>query len=301
MLTRGGHTEASVDLCRLAGLPPVGYLCEICDTDSAASLLSCDGTPRQLKEGSYEMLRFPALKLIAGKLGLPLITIADLQRYRFRRELLVRVTRLEVGSVSFSSIYNDTAIEVQYASHSGQVQLAAAPHVLVQIDGDGRSADVKRGEVQECKEIATEAGAPFLCVNVSGDGLRHNVKGKESAILSASASAEPGVHHHSSAYASHFPQPACVKQVMESAVVGPADGAIAPLCDRILAEVAQAVAAVIRNPQQPAPQPMLPTSTDGSSQWPSVVLMGGPWAIRQLRLWEYGLRVQAVTLTRAAG
>ena len=108
VLVRGGHTEATVDLARLAGCdPPVGFLCEVCDTDSAASLLAAaaaaaaaaggvggnggGGTlpPPPLAPGSYEMLRLPALATLAGALGMPLVSIADLQRFRLRREALL--------------------------------------------------------------------------------------------------------------------------------------------------------------------------------------------------------------------
>jgi 3,4-dihydroxy-2-butanone 4-phosphate synthase len=112
VLARGGHTEASVDLCRLAGLPPVGYLCEVCDTDTASGVLakaaaasgsdassssssSSSATAATAAGGSYEMLRFPALQTLAGALGMPLVTIADLQRYRYRREVLLRADRVE--------------------------------------------------------------------------------------------------------------------------------------------------------------------------------------------------------------
>ncbi|NOX44733.1 MAG: bifunctional 3,4-dihydroxy-2-butanone-4-phosphate synthase/GTP cyclohydrolase II [Caldiserica bacterium] len=71
VLRRAGHTEAAVDLCRLAGLRPVGVICEI---------MRDDGT----------MARLPDLRAFAEKHGLPLITVADLIAYRKRTEKLVR-------------------------------------------------------------------------------------------------------------------------------------------------------------------------------------------------------------------
>lgn len=71
VLRRPGHTEAAVDLCRLAGLQPVGVICEI---------MNDDGT----------MARLPDLVRFARQHGLRLISIADLIRYRMRRERLVR-------------------------------------------------------------------------------------------------------------------------------------------------------------------------------------------------------------------
>ena len=72
VLKRAGHTEATVDLCRAAGLAPAGVLCEI---------VTADG---------QEMARLPDLVTFATEHNLPLISIADLIRYRRRHEKLVR-------------------------------------------------------------------------------------------------------------------------------------------------------------------------------------------------------------------
>jgi len=71
VLRRAGHTEATVDLCRLAGLHPAGVLCEI---------MSRDGT----------MARLPELQRIARRFGLKIITIKDLIEYRRHKEALIR-------------------------------------------------------------------------------------------------------------------------------------------------------------------------------------------------------------------
>jgi len=71
VLRRAGHTEAVVDLARLAGLYPAGVLCEIMDDDGS-------------------MARVPKLLKIAEKFDLKIITIRDLIEYRQRREHLVR-------------------------------------------------------------------------------------------------------------------------------------------------------------------------------------------------------------------
>jgi 3,4-dihydroxy 2-butanone 4-phosphate synthase/GTP cyclohydrolase II len=70
VLRRAGHTEAAVDLARLAGEPEVGVICEI---------LNDDGT----------MARLPQLQEFAKRHGLKLISIADLIAYRKRSEVLV--------------------------------------------------------------------------------------------------------------------------------------------------------------------------------------------------------------------
>ncbi|MDK2971348.1 MAG: 3,4-dihydroxy 2-butanone 4-phosphate synthase / cyclohydrolase [Candidatus Sumerlaeota bacterium] len=71
VLVRAGHTEAVVDLCRLAGRSPVGVICEI---------LNDDGT----------MARLPDLRGIAREHGLNIVSIRDLIAWRTRNEHLVR-------------------------------------------------------------------------------------------------------------------------------------------------------------------------------------------------------------------
>lgn len=70
VLMRSGHTEAAVDLCRLAGLPPVGVICE---------LVNDDGT----------VTRGPQVTAFAAEHGLKQVSVADLIAYRQRQETLV--------------------------------------------------------------------------------------------------------------------------------------------------------------------------------------------------------------------
>jgi len=70
VLTRAGHTEATVDLARLAGLKPVGVLCEIMDEDGS-------------------MARLPRLREVAQKYDMKLITVKDLIEYRRHHEKMV--------------------------------------------------------------------------------------------------------------------------------------------------------------------------------------------------------------------
>ena len=72
VLKRAGHTEAAIDLARMAGLYPAGVLCEI------------------VTEDGLGMARLPELERFAKKHDLLLISIADLIRYRRQREKLVR-------------------------------------------------------------------------------------------------------------------------------------------------------------------------------------------------------------------
>ncbi|OIT36803.1 PREDICTED: bifunctional riboflavin biosynthesis protein RIBA 1, chloroplastic-like [Nicotiana attenuata] len=70
VLKRAGHTEASVDLAMLAGLDPVGVICEIVDEDGS-------------------MARLPKLRQFAKEYNLKIISVADLIRYRRKRDQLV--------------------------------------------------------------------------------------------------------------------------------------------------------------------------------------------------------------------
>lgn len=84
VLKRPGHTEAAVDLMRLAGLSPVGVISEIMGDDG-------------------EMMRLPALAALSERLRMPLVTIADLIKYRRRTEKLVR----RIATTRLPSRYGD--------------------------------------------------------------------------------------------------------------------------------------------------------------------------------------------------
>ena len=84
VLERPGHTEATVDLMKLAGLKECGLCCEI---------MKADGT----------MMRLPELMELAGEFGLKFITIRDLAEYRKKNELLVE----QVVSTSMPTRYGD--------------------------------------------------------------------------------------------------------------------------------------------------------------------------------------------------
>ncbi|MFP4043085.1 MAG: 3,4-dihydroxy-2-butanone-4-phosphate synthase [Rhodosalinus sp.] len=95
VLVRAGHTEAAVDVARLAGLNPSGVICEI---------MNEDGT----------MARLPELVSFAQKHGLKIGTISDLIAYRRRHDNLVRVVREDTITSEFGGewqrrIYTDTA------------------------------------------------------------------------------------------------------------------------------------------------------------------------------------------------
>ncbi len=71
VLSRAGQTEAAVDLARMAGLKPAGVICEIMNEDGS-------------------MARMPQLEEVSRRYGIPILTIAELIRYRMKHETLVR-------------------------------------------------------------------------------------------------------------------------------------------------------------------------------------------------------------------
>jgi 3,4-dihydroxy 2-butanone 4-phosphate synthase/GTP cyclohydrolase II len=83
-LRRAGHTEAAVDLARLAGLYPAGVICEIMNDDGS-------------------MARLPDLVKVAKKFDMKLITIKDLISYRMHKESLVK----EMVNIKLPTIYGD--------------------------------------------------------------------------------------------------------------------------------------------------------------------------------------------------
>ncbi len=104
VLQRAGHTEAAVDLTRLAGLNPAGVICEI---------MNADGT----------MARLPHLQEFAKEHGLKIITVDDLIRYRVIREKFVKKEVV----VHMPTIWGDFMCHVYtspYGDNPGAVHLA---------------------------------------------------------------------------------------------------------------------------------------------------------------------------------
>jgi 3,4-dihydroxy 2-butanone 4-phosphate synthase/GTP cyclohydrolase II len=125
VLARAGHTEAAVDLARLAGQNPAGVLCEIVNDDGS-------------------MMRGPALRTFADEHGLAMISIADLIRYRRRYESHVRriaVTRLPPAEATFQvHAYRDV---VTGAEHVALVlgNLTEGDPVLVRVHSECLTGD----------------------------------------------------------------------------------------------------------------------------------------------------------------
>jgi 3,4-dihydroxy 2-butanone 4-phosphate synthase/GTP cyclohydrolase II len=119
VLVRTGHTEAAVDLCRLAGLRPAGVICEV---------MNDDGT----------MARRPQLEAFARRHGLKIGTIADLIRYRLRNERSVeRVSaqpvQTELGEFTLYAYEDRVSQDVHLALTRGKLQGDEPPLVRVHV------------------------------------------------------------------------------------------------------------------------------------------------------------------------
>ncbi len=136
VLVRTGHTEASVDLARLAGLSPAGVICEIMNDNG-------------------KMARMPALRALARKHGLALITIKDLIAYRRRHEKLIKrlvSTRLPTKFGEFElHLYEDKVLgEHHVALVMGKVD--TAKDVLVRVHSSCFTGDVLESMKCDCGE-----------------------------------------------------------------------------------------------------------------------------------------------------
>lgn len=90
VLVRGGHTEGSVDLMRIAGLRPAATICEVMNDDGS-------------------MARLPELRAFAERHDIPLITIAEIAAHRMLHEHLVE----EVAVARMPSVYAPDGLEVR--------------------------------------------------------------------------------------------------------------------------------------------------------------------------------------------
>jgi len=127
VLKRAGHTEAAMDLARMAGLYPAGVLCEL------------------VNETKDDMARRPELELFAEEHGLLLISIADLVRYRRQTEKLVR----RVGEARIPTQWGDFTCYAYESTLDGTEHLAfvkgavqGQDNVLVRVHSECLTGDV---------------------------------------------------------------------------------------------------------------------------------------------------------------
>jgi 3,4-dihydroxy 2-butanone 4-phosphate synthase / GTP cyclohydrolase II len=126
VLKRAGHTEAAVDLARLAGLYPAGVLAEV---------VNDDGT----------MARLPELERFAAEHGLQLISIADLIRYRRHREKLVRrisEARIPTKYGPFTAYVFESLLDGTEHMAFVRGEVAGRSNVLVRVHSECLTGDV---------------------------------------------------------------------------------------------------------------------------------------------------------------
>ncbi|HEX2207609.1 MAG TPA: bifunctional 3,4-dihydroxy-2-butanone-4-phosphate synthase/GTP cyclohydrolase II [Longimicrobium sp.] len=136
VLRRVGQTEASVDLARLAGLPPAGVICEI---------LNDDGT----------MARRPQLEEFAARHGLKFVTVAQIVAYRLQRERLVHreaeaVIPTPFGDWRIIAYRNDVDPHEHVALIKGEVE--GVPDVMVRMHSECLTGDVFHSLRCDCGE-----------------------------------------------------------------------------------------------------------------------------------------------------
>jgi 3,4-dihydroxy 2-butanone 4-phosphate synthase/GTP cyclohydrolase II len=163
VLVRAGHTEAVVDLAKIAGLYPAGVICEI---------MSEDGT----------MARLPELELIAAEQGIKIVSVAQIIAYRRLHEKLVQ----RVAEASLPTRYGDF-LSVAYKSaidpdeHVALVrgELDGDQPVLVRVHSECLTGDVFHSLRCDCgeqidlamKAIADEGRGVFLYMRQEGRGI----------------------------------------------------------------------------------------------------------------------------------
>jgi 3,4-dihydroxy 2-butanone 4-phosphate synthase/GTP cyclohydrolase II len=141
VLVRAGHTEAVVDLAKLAGLYPAGVLCEIMDEDG-------------------RMARAPRLLEIARQFNLKIITIKDLIEYRRRTEILVK----RIVTTSLPTDYGKFTLHLYSSKYDEQHHVAivkgdvsTGEPTLVRVHSQCLTGDIFGSQRCDCGEQLRQA------------------------------------------------------------------------------------------------------------------------------------------------
>jgi len=164
VLRRAGHTEAAVDLARLAGLYPAGVLCET---------VNDDGT----------MARLPDLARFATEHDLRLISIADLIEYRRRREVLVE----RVATATIPTSWGE------FRAYAYESAVDARTHVALVLGEVGDGADVMTRVHSECLtgdvfgslrcDCGSQLERAFELIGKEGRGIVLYIRGHEGRAI----------------------------------------------------------------------------------------------------------------------
>lgn len=163
VLRRAGHTEAAIDLARLAGFEPAGVLVEIMNDDGS-------------------MARLPELELMAKEFDLKIISIKDLIEYRMKSDSLIE----EIVRVDMPTLYGDFTLVAFQEKHTSNEHMALikgswAPDdsVLVRVHSSCFTGDILGSLRCDCgdqlhlaMQMVQEAGTgAILYMNQEGRGI----------------------------------------------------------------------------------------------------------------------------------
>lgn len=134
VLKRAGHTEAAVDLAQMAGLSPAGVLCEVAKDDGTMS-------------------RLPDLEIFAKEHGLTLISVADIIKYRRKKEKLVRCisnARMPTQYGEFNAIVYESVLDGMQHIAIVKGEVAGKTDVLVRVHSECLTGDVFNSRRCDC-------------------------------------------------------------------------------------------------------------------------------------------------------
>jgi 3,4-dihydroxy 2-butanone 4-phosphate synthase/GTP cyclohydrolase II len=174
VLVRAGHTEAIIDLAKLAGLYPAGVICEV---------LNDDGT----------MARLPELSVMAKKFGFKIISVTDLIAYRSRHEKLVhRVAEAKLPTKFGEFTAMAYKSDVDPAEHIALVMgdVVGGQPVLVRVHSECATGDIFGSLRCDCGEqlaialkmIAKEGRGVLIYMRQEGRGIGFHNKIKAYAL-----------------------------------------------------------------------------------------------------------------------
>jgi len=152
VLERTGHTEASIDLARLAGLIPAGVICEI---------MKDDGT----------MARVPDLASYCAEHGLKMVTVADLIAYRRRTEKLVErivSTGLPTEYGDFTAVGYRSLVDEKHHVAMVKGDIAGREDVLVRVHSECLTGDVFHSLRCDCGD---QLAAALATIEAEGSGV----------------------------------------------------------------------------------------------------------------------------------
>jgi 3,4-dihydroxy 2-butanone 4-phosphate synthase / GTP cyclohydrolase II len=174
VLRRAGHTEAAVDLAKLAGLPPIAVICEILNEDGSTA-------------------RLPQLEKFAAENGLTVVSIAQIIKHRSQRERLVK----KVAETDIPTPYGTFRAHAYESLVDGRVHVAfvlgsphGKPNVLCRVHSECLTGDVFGSLRCDCgaqlrlalQKIGEEGEGVLLYIRGHegrGIGLRHKLEAYE--------------------------------------------------------------------------------------------------------------------------